>query len=407
MPAPKLKPEVIAQYDRDKRREWRALSTAMSNLFPDQGDTYADQQEGLATRRAIAQQVEAMAWALSCPEGMPPYPRRGETYSNAEAYWILLWIRDVWPVMRQLHLEEQATYTFLHENITPKNWHENISFILEGYSSREVGQALHTLMSGAEVHSTSTIYMPGGTSVTFDPAGKTPKEWVEVVWQWALRHIAPVADDLRRLRDPLLYARQTEEDAIDEQLNRWEAVSASHAWRAANRFYGLHAKHDRLPDMRRWRGVREDKREESIEYLRYAGDSFGPAVPWSEIIRRVREKNAGREAEAEARSRARETKAAQALRALASAPISPGAWNAGQAKRYLPGGFSIQAPDRYSYTRPGELILLGPADDHIFLLSAGANASRAAAYLRLGELVERFRADPKAALRSLSYEWGR
>lgn len=389
MPAPKLKPELVKKHDprlHAGSERW-VLGRALQDLVP----RAAEERDGLADR------IVAQAWIMSAPEGMPPYPQRGETYSKAEAGWIMGWVQDVWPVWKQLLAEGDLTADFIRARVSESGWKYEWGYVLRGAGGGDVAGAVRSLIeSNRRPYSNSPVYLfdEDGNATTrteLTPAGKTPKEFSQALWAFCRINVAPTALRLRRLRNEALYRTLTDDHDIDAQMQLWEQIDPQMAWRVMDRIYKVHPSRDRVIDPRT-----RPSTETEPERLRYT--HRGPPIPFSQIIHLVRAKDRAYAADRARREAERLEKAHRMLRALARAPAAMN-WNHGNVARLLPTGFSIEDPKRRFYYKPNEIFFHDENDKHVLRVSAGT--SRAEAWDAVGTLVEAYRRAPEAALRGV------
>lgn len=404
MPTPKLKKEWMDRMDPSRRSgENYALQRAMSqmlNLPP--GVEYE------AVARRLKREITLHAWILSNPEGAPPYPRKGETYTAAEAVWLSSWLQDVWAPFRQLHAEGEHTADWLERHITAKQWKSGIAGVL--FARGTAGEMREAFWHKAnEYRPVSTtrvpIRGPNGEyqSVTLEAAGLTPKEWAERVWSFAVHHVARCALLFRAMRTPILYEKQETPEGIDAQMDAYGRLGTEYQWRAMRHFYHVHDRQDRVADPRQ-----PQSEPDSVERLRY--DHRGPPVPFSTIValvhRAEQESVAARRADSDARDEGLRT----LLHGLIRAPEGL-VWNAAQAKKYMPAGFEVESQG--AYDRPGEISISrtgGKRAGRVLYLSAlqtptGSfrlgSGTRQDAWNLVGALVDRARTDMEGAIRSV------
>lgn len=165
--------------------------------------------------------LAGIAWNLSAPEGFPPYPRRGGVYSDNEGSAIDVWLRDEWPVQREVdRLAEQKDA-------------ERAKAGIPATALRELIESLHSgPMSFREY---VREYTQKGILPSADD--KTPRDYHMAVLRWARRHLFPTLDALDDF-DVALLQRQADPDAhmralADNPITRYAVTNA------AERLYGL------------------------------------------------------------------------------------------------------------------------------------------------------------------------
>lgn len=163
--------------------------------------------------------AEGMAWNKAAPEGFPPIPRKGGVYSKHEANAISAWIRDQWPVMREVkNLADRRDREMLDGRVDPK------ILGLITYS-QDFGQWL-------DGRATSFGWMSD-----MDAEGRTPKELWKAMLAWAKTHLLPAEHALQTFDFDLL-KRWGDPDAHIGALSA-NAITRVSAPRVAERIYGL------------------------------------------------------------------------------------------------------------------------------------------------------------------------
>lgn len=179
-----------------------------------------DSERGLRDR--AAEVARGMAWARSAPEGFPPYPRRGDTYSADESVAIRDWIENVWPVVREANQIVTAADRRISQSTV----------------AGAAGRILHGIGSG-DSHFLAPLYRDSAWSIprvydfnTFkpndDPSRRappdatdlTPKELVERLIAWGIKHLLPTLTLIEALSDPHLYEKWPDVDAHYRTLHR-------------------------------------------------------------------------------------------------------------------------------------------------------------------------------------------
>ena len=179
-----------------------------------------DSEQGLRDR--AAEVARGMAWARSAPEGFPPYPRRGDTYSADESVAIRDWIEHVWPVVREANQIVTAADRRISQSTV----------------AGAAGPILHGIGSG-DSHFLAPLYRDSAWSIprvydfnTFkpndDPSRRappdatdlTPKELVERLIAWGITRLLPALALVEALSDPHLYEKWSDVDLHYRTLHR-------------------------------------------------------------------------------------------------------------------------------------------------------------------------------------------
>ena len=138
--------------------------------------------------------IDGIAWQLSAPEGFPPTPRRGGVYSRDEAAAVQSWLLDRWPAVveaRAIAREKDAERALA--GIEP----EAVTRVIRWSSFDEPLRD--------ELYSRSQHGLP-------DPEGKSPKELLAAVLEWAGRSFLPLVDAIEHF-DIALLSKWADPDA--------------------------------------------------------------------------------------------------------------------------------------------------------------------------------------------------
>jgi hypothetical protein len=216
---PRTNPAPLILRDRAPQKQYPNFAVGKALAARSSVDTRAAGVDPQTQRdyRALA----GIAWNLSAPEGFPPYPRRGGVYSDNEGSAIDIWLRDEWPVQREVdRLAEQKDA-------------ERAEAGIPATALRELIEGLHSgPMSFREY---VREYTQKGILPSADD--KTPRDYHTAILQWARRHLFPTLDALDDF-DVALLQRQADPDAhmralADNQITRYAVTNA------AERLYGL------------------------------------------------------------------------------------------------------------------------------------------------------------------------
>lgn len=157
-----------------------------------------------------------LAWKQAMPEGFPPYPRRGGVYNREEAELIRMWLFEEWPVIWEIRKLLQR---------------KDIAFERAGVSRAAAG-LFHT--DGAVAEQMLNDELRYNTSINAE--GKTPKELLHMVLEWARRFL-PKIDALLAI-DPKMLTAWPDPDAHLRAVEQ-DAALAPKLKTIAERVYGM------------------------------------------------------------------------------------------------------------------------------------------------------------------------
>lgn len=179
-----------------------------------------DSEHGLRDR--AAEVARGMAWARSAPEGFPPYPRRGDTYSADEATAIGDWVTEAWPAVREANQIVAAADRRLSQSTVVA----------------AAARILHGV-GGGDSYLLAPLYRDSAWSIpraydfnTFKPnddpsryappdaTDLTPKELVERLTAWGIKRLLPAVALIEALSDPHLYEKWSNVDEHYRTLHR-------------------------------------------------------------------------------------------------------------------------------------------------------------------------------------------
>lgn len=173
--------------------------------------------------------VEGMAWNKAAPEGFPPIPRKGGVYSKHEANAIAAWIRDQWPVMREIkNLAAQRDREMMDGRVDPSMFRRmnSVSDNADNFSHWLNQSALH-------YRDLDKIYAEG----------MTPKELWMATLEYARGSLLPAYDAIRDF-DFKLLKKWSDPDAHMSALLHNKITRSYFGTRgAATNFYGLDSYH--------------------------------------------------------------------------------------------------------------------------------------------------------------------
>ena len=161
--------------------------------------------------------LDGIAWDLSMPEGFPPYPRRGGVYSKHEAAAIHSWLRNFWPVTREVFaLAQKRDNEITRAGISP----DRVQRIFQGIGS---------LTRWIEDYRYRSRDFP-------DAEGKTPKEFHADTLAWAVR----LLESVRALEEitPAMFQRQSDPDEHVRQVEG-NGIMRGNLRGIAHELYGL------------------------------------------------------------------------------------------------------------------------------------------------------------------------
>ena len=125
------------------------------------------------------------AWALSAPEGFPPYPRRGGEYNETEAKVVAAWLENMWPAWQEL-----IRYARRRDR----------ELLLAGVDPHHLMTIITGRWSGESLEHFIRSYSP--SSDTSDTPIRTPKDVVERMEKYARKYMPYPIRLLDALRDP-------------------------------------------------------------------------------------------------------------------------------------------------------------------------------------------------------------
>ena len=210
---PRTNPAPLILRDRAPQKQYPGFGVGRALAARSSVDTRAAGVDPQTQRdyRALA----GIAWNLSAPEGFPPYPRRGGVYSDNEGSAIDIWLRDEWPVQREVdRLAEQKDA-------------ERAEAGIPATALRELIEGLHSgPMSFRE-------YVREYTQKGILPsaADLSPRDYHTAVLRWARRHLFPTLDAMADF-DVALLQRQADPDAhmralADNPITRYAVTNAA------------------------------------------------------------------------------------------------------------------------------------------------------------------------------------
>ena len=175
--------------------------------------------------------VLGMAWEKSAKEGVLPIPRRGGKYDKHEASAIMEWLRNQWPIVRELTMQEKARAQRLRAAPINKGKgaYKTLDWLTQSGDFRPGGndEVMRNVFwsdhgeYGKEAGSKREFEAPERDRLT----GLTPKEAAALITRW-VRVAAPKAHGLihSSLYEPATYKAHTKEQDIDRQVDGWRAA---------------------------------------------------------------------------------------------------------------------------------------------------------------------------------------
>ena len=217
MHAPRSNPAPLFQKDKVAKRENLNFGSATAVYNAKNAEPAFAAFIAAEPRHADWTTLDGIAWDLAMPEGFPPYPRRGGVYSKHEAAAIYQWMRDFWPVTREIFARARL---------------RDAEITRAGISSDRVSRVFQGIDS---ITRWVKDYVYGARDFP-DAEGKSPKELLAATLAWgerliryahALEGITPAM--FQRQADPDEHMRQIEDNAIMRGATRG----------AAEEIYGL------------------------------------------------------------------------------------------------------------------------------------------------------------------------